>query len=186
METKSTETAKQAEPAVTGSVTSGITQTEASQTRAELAMQAELKAMKEQLAKFQTDSLAKIQSLEEEKINLNTSLKLAEDWKAQSNAQLKIDSSLVKKIDVEEGDEITYINHAGGYEHGTVSQVNLDGSINLTVRGAHENDIYKVKDVFEMKHKNDRNVFKLAEPPSPPKKSPERFHAKGLITPGQS
>lgn len=185
METKPTETAKQAEPATTGVIT-GSTTVVVTPPAKEDSLQTELKAMKEQLAKFQTDSLAKIQSLEEEKINLNTSLKLAEDWKAQSNAQLKIDSSLVKKIDVEEKDEITYINHAGGYEHGTVSQVNPDGSINLTVRGAHENDVYKVKDVFEMKHKNDRNVFKLAEPPSPPKKSPERFHAKGLITPGQS
>lgn len=85
--------------------------------------------------------------------------------------------------DLKEGQEVTYINHAGRAEHGVVQEISdVSGTVILEIHGTHENDVQRVADV-KFGDKLTRNTFTLAPPPGKPKTSLPKNHPKGLQVP---
>jgi hypothetical protein len=79
------------------------------------------------------------------------------------------------------GQPVVFVNHAGAREFAEILHVYESGAVDLEIQGQHENDKYTALEIFPRKDKSERRVFIVETPPTPPKKSLERHHPKGLI-----
>lgn len=121
------------------------------------------------------------QKMAEENTALQTELKYA-TLKAQQPQRV---TTVIPQLPegLKEGQEVTYINHAGRPEHGVVQEISdISGTVILEINGKHENDIQRVADV-KFGDKMTRGTFTMATPPAKPTTSLPKHHAKGLQVP---